>query len=124
MSYNQDSVFFSIFEFDTLDELKKSIKEKLEKSNEQRAKYETEDAAIKAVCEDSKLDIPSGMIETEIDAMIRDLEQQLSYQGISLEQYLHIINKTKEEIEDLNKTTELDTLVEDLEKTMEIDLNE
>ena len=40
------------------------------------------------------------MIETEIDAMIRDLEQQLSYQGISLEQYLHIINKTKEEIED------------------------
>ena len=31
---------------------------------------------------------------------------------------------SKEEIEDLNKTTELDTLVEDLEKTMEIDLNE
>ena len=29
-----------------------------------------------------------------------------------------------EKIEDLNKTTELDTLVEDLEKTMEIDLNE
>ena len=40
------------------------------------------------------------MIETEIDAMIRDLEQQLSYQGINLEQYLHMINKTRKEIED------------------------
>ena len=27
-------------------------------------------------------------------------EQQLSYQGINLEQYLHIINKTRKEIED------------------------
>lgn len=40
------------------------------------------------------------MIETEIDAMIRDLEQQLSYQGINLDQYLHMINKTRKEIED------------------------
>ena len=48
-----------VSEFDTLADLKKSIKEKLEKNNEQRAKYETEDAAMKAVCEDAKLDIPS-----------------------------------------------------------------
>ena len=38
-------------EFDTLDELKASIKEKLENENTNKAKYETEEAAIKAVCE-------------------------------------------------------------------------
>ena len=40
------------------------------------------------------------MIETEIDALIRDLEQQLSYQGINLDQYLKIMNKTRKEIEE------------------------
>ena len=87
-----------VSEFDTLDELKKSIKEKLTKNNEQRAKYETEDAAIKAVCEDSKLDVPSGMIELEIDNMLKDFEQRLAYQGLNLEQYLKMLGKTEEEI--------------------------
>ena len=44
-----------VSEFDTLEELKKSIKEKLEEQNTSRAKYETEDAAIKAVCDNVKI---------------------------------------------------------------------
>ena len=87
-----------VSEFDTLDELKKSIKEKLEKSNEQRAKYETEEAAIKAVCENAKLDIPSGMIDLEVDNMLKDFEQRLSYQGLNVEQYLKMIGRTEEEM--------------------------
>ena len=87
-----------VSEFDTLYELKKSIKEKLTKNNEQRAKYETEDAAIKAVCEESELDVPSGMIELEIDNMLKDFEQRLAYQGLNLEQYLKMLGKTEEEI--------------------------
>ena len=87
-----------VSEFETLAELKASIKEKLEKSNEQRAKYETEEAAIKAICEDSKLDIPSGMIELEVDNMLKDFEQRLSYQGLNLEQYLNMIGRTEDEM--------------------------
>ncbi len=87
-----------VSEFDTLEELKKSIKEKLTKNKEQREKYETEEAALKAVCEDSKLDIPSGMIELEIDNMLKDFEQRLAYQGLNLEQYLKMIGRTEEEM--------------------------
>ena len=87
-----------VSEFDTLEELKASIKEKLENNNEQRAKYETEDEAIKAVCENAKLDIPSGMIELEVDNMLKDFEQRLSYQGLNLEQYLKMIGRTEEEM--------------------------
>lgn len=87
-----------VSEFDTLEELKKSIKERLEKSNKQRAKYETEEAAIKAVCEKSKLDIPSGMIDLEVDNMLKDFEQRLSYQGLNVEQYLKMIGRTEEEM--------------------------
>ena len=84
-----------VSEFDTLEELKNSIKEKLEEENTRRAKYETEEAAIKAVCEATEIDIPSGMIESEIDNMVKEVEARLSYQGLKLEQYLQMLNKTE-----------------------------
>ena len=87
-----------VSEFDTLEELKASIKERLEKDNEQKAKYETEDAAIKAVCEKVKVEIPSGMIEMEVENMLKDFEQRLAYQGLKMEQYLKMIGKTEEEV--------------------------
>lgn len=84
-------------EFDTLDELKASIKEKLENENTSKAKYETEEAAIKAVCEAAEVEIPSGMIETELDNMTKDIETRLQYQGMKLDSYLKMIGKTMEE---------------------------
>ena len=87
-------------EFDTLDEWKKSIREKLEKANTSKAKFETEDNAIEEVCKASKVDIPSGMIETQIDNMEQDISSRLSYQGMKLDQYLQMIGKTKQEFRD------------------------
>lgn len=87
-----------VSEFDTLEELKNSIKEKLEKDNSQKQKYETEDEVIKAVCENVEVDIPSGMIESEIDNMMKDIETRLSYQGLKLDQYLSLVNKTEEDM--------------------------
>ena len=84
-----------VSEFDTVKELKASIKEKLEEENKNKAKYETEEEAIKAVCEATDIDIPSGMVETETDNMIKDIEQRLQYQGLNFEQYLQIMNKTE-----------------------------
>ncbi len=89
-----------VSEFDTLQELKNSIKEKLQKQNEERAKYETENKAIEAVCNNVELDIPSGMIDTEIDNMIKDLEQRLQYQGVTLEQYYKLSGKPETVVRD------------------------
>lgn len=86
-----------VSEFDTLAELKASIKEKIEEENKNKAKYETEDAAVKAVCDNVEIDIPSGMIETETDNMVKEIEQRLSYQGMKLENYLQMIGKTNEQ---------------------------
>ena len=86
-----------VSEFDTLKELKESIKERLEKENEQKAKFEKEDAVMKVVTENMKVEIPSGMIEAEVDNMVKDMEQRMSYQGLKLEQYLKMLNKTEEE---------------------------
>ena len=87
-----------VSEFDTLDELKEDIKAKLEKQNADKEKYETEEAVVKALCENVKVDIPSGMVETEVDNMLKDFEQRLSYQGLKLDQYLKMLGKTEEEM--------------------------
>lgn len=87
-----------VSEFDTLEELKNSIKEKLDTENQNKAKYETEEEAIKVVCDDTNLDIPKGMIELEIDNMIKDMETRLSYQGLKLNQYLQMMGKTENDI--------------------------
>ena len=87
-----------VSEFDTIKELKASIKEKLEEENKNTAKYETEEEAIKTVCDNTEIDIPSGMVETETDNMIKDIEQRLMYQGLNFAQYLQMMGKTEEDM--------------------------
>ena len=98
-----DELAKDISEFDTIEELKNSIKEKQEEQNKSRAKYETEDAVIKAVSEEAKVEIPAGMIEMEIDNMAQDIETRLRYQGMNLDQYLKMMNKTMADFRSENK---------------------
>ena len=86
-----------VSEFDTLEELKNNIKEKMQEENDERAKHETEDAAIEEVCKNTNIEIPEGMIELEIDNIMQNLDQRLSYQGLNLEQYLKMMGKTEAE---------------------------
>ena len=87
-----------VSEYDTLKELKASIKERLEKENQEREKYEKQDKLIQALVNEMDVEIPSGMVEMETENMIKDLTQRLSYQGIKFEQYLKIVNKTESQI--------------------------
>lgn len=89
-----------VSEFDTLEELKNSIKEKMQKTNEQRAEYETEEAAINAVCDNVEVEIPSGMIDSEVENMMKDVEQRLQYQGLTLQQYFMLSGKTEAQVKD------------------------
>ena len=98
-----DELAKDISEFDTIKELKESIKNKKEEQNKLRAKHETEEEVIKAVCKNAKVDIPQGMIELEIDNMVKDIETRLSYQGMKLDKYLQMMNKTMEDFRNENK---------------------
>lgn len=86
-----------VSEFDTLKELKADIKAKQEEQNAQRSKNELQEVAVKAVADLTEIDIPSGMIETEIDNMVQDMDNRLAYQGIRLEQYLKMVGKSMED---------------------------
>ena len=83
-------------EFETLAEYKESIKKKLTEQAENRAKQETENAIIDKACENAEVDIPKAMIEAQIDKMINDFAQRLSYQGMNLDMYLQYTGSTLE----------------------------
>ena len=87
-----------VSEYDTLEELKKSIKDKMTEENEHRAKHEMEDNAVDTVCKNTKIDIPEGMIDLEVDNMVDNISQRLQYQGMKLDQYLKMIGKSESEM--------------------------
>lgn len=89
-----------VSEFDTLDELKKDIKEKMVETNNNKAKAELEEAVISAAIESTKMDVPAVMVENEIDAMVKDLENRLKYQGLTLEQYMEYTGNTTDKMRD------------------------
>ena len=99
-----------VSEYDTLKELKQSIKEKLEKQFKDREKYEKEDAAVRELVNELEVDIPSGMIEMEVENMMRDMEQRMSYQGLKMEQYLKMMNKTEEQFKKEYEPQALDAI--------------
>jgi len=92
-----------VSEFDTISELKEDIKAKLTKANEEKAKREIEEAAIKAVVELAKVEIPAGMVEIELDNMVDDMNRRLQYQGINFDQYLNMIGRTMENFRNESK---------------------
>lgn len=82
-------------EFDTVEELKADIENKLKQAAEDKADREFRAAVIKAAVDNCSMDIPPVMVESEIDNMLRDMDINLQNRGLSLAKYLEI---TKNEI--------------------------
>lgn len=81
-----------VSEFETLEEYKKDLKSKVKERKENQAKAERESKAIEKLVENVEVKIPEAMIEHEIEHMIESFAQNLSYQGMNLDQYLEFTN--------------------------------
>lgn len=92
-----------VSEFETVDELKADIRKKMEEHNAERAKRELEEAVITAAIDCTEIDLPEVMVEKEIDAMIKDLEMRLKYQGLTLDQYMEYTSNSIDKVRDLMK---------------------
>ncbi|MEA5051361.1 MAG: trigger factor [Oscillospiraceae bacterium] len=83
-----DELAKDVSEFDTLDELKKSIRERLEKANEDRADEELENELVDQVAGTLEGDVPAVMVDDRIEEMVRDFDYRLRSQGMTVENYL------------------------------------
>lgn len=86
-----------VSEYDTLDELKDSIRKGIETNNEKQAEQQVENDLIEKVVNGMKADIPQAMIDSRIDELVQDFEYRISQQGLKLEQYLQYMGMTAEQ---------------------------
>ena len=89
-----------ISEFDTLAELKASIKKKMKEANENKAKNELENNILDKIADGTLIEIPEVMIESRIESLIRDFEMQMRYQGMNLDMYLQYTGSTMEQMKE------------------------
>ena len=85
-------------EFDSLDEYKADIRERLTFAKEENAKNVMQNALVEQIVESSEMDIPDAMIESQVDQMVREFEQRVSYQGLSFEQYLQFSGQSMDQL--------------------------
>lgn len=116
-------------EFDTLEEYKADIKEKMIESREASADRALRDQVIEKAVANMTVEIPEVMIEQEIDGMFRNLERQLSQQGLNMDQYLQFSGKEKEDMkaemrEDAKKRVETGLLFDAIKEAEEFDVTE
>ena len=75
-------------EFDSLEEYKADIRAKLLEGKEERAKVAMQDALVEKAIEGAQMDIPDAMIDSQVEQMVEEFKQRVTYQGLSFEQYL------------------------------------
>ena len=92
-----------VSEFDTLDELKKDVKERLQKEADKKAQVDMENSLISTVIENMEGEIPQCMFENKINEMVNDFTYRLQSQGMNLDLYLHYTGSTMESFRDTFK---------------------
>lgn len=83
-----DEFIKDISEFDTVDEYKKDIKNKLEENAKHREELDKEAAAMDALIEVSEVETPSVMVEDFINNQLKDMENRFKNMGLTMKQYL------------------------------------
>ena len=77
-----------VSEFDTLDAYKADVRKNLETKKEEAARQEIKDNAVSKAAQNSTIEIPAPMIDTQADRMIDNFARRLQAQGMSMQQYM------------------------------------
>ena len=83
-----------VSEFDTLAELRDDARARILESAKLQCENEAKDKVIAQVYEKNKVEAPATMVADEMDRMIQELEQQMRYQGLNIQQYLQFTGST------------------------------
>ncbi len=84
-------------EFKTKEDFEKQIKEDLKTQKQAEADDKFKDELVKKLAEVSKVPVPEILLEDQKQSIEMDMQQNLMYSGLSLDDYLKRMNKTREE---------------------------
>lgn len=109
-----DEFASEISEFETLDEYKADLKNKLNEAKKKSAAYENENTVINKVIENTALEIPEPMVETQANKLlqnyINNISSNLSGQGLTFEQYMQYTGTTIEGLREQMKERALKSI--------------
>ena len=85
-----------VSEYDTLDELKASIKDRLQKKADEDTDKQVEEQLVDVLIANTEAEIPECMYEARIEDMASDFENRLAQSGLTLDEYLKYTGADKE----------------------------
>ncbi len=89
-----------ISEFDTLEELKSDIKAKMIEATELRLKNEFRAEIVNKAVNNASIEIPESMIASKVESIMEEMTRNLSYQGLTMEQYAQYLNMTEDQLKE------------------------
>ncbi|MFG6119003.1 trigger factor [Thalassobacillus sp. B23F22_16] len=101
-------------EVESLDELKKKTRERLEEQKKTDAENNKKDSLVQQASENASVEIPSAMVDTELDRMIQEFEQRLQMQGMTKDMYFQFTGSDEDGLREQMK--------EDAEKRVKTNL--
>lgn len=93
-----------VSEFDTLDEFKKDLGEKLKARRQEQADRDFEAAVIDALIEKLECDVPEAMVDYRAEKMLEDYANRVQSQGIGFEDYLRMMGMSMDDLRAQSKT--------------------
>jgi trigger factor len=100
LSELNDEFAKDVSEFETIEQLRADLAEKLSQDAKKRAEAEKERLAVDKAVEESEFTLPKSFLDIRMDQMIDNFAQQLAQQGIGFQQYLDITGTSPEALRD------------------------
>jgi trigger factor len=88
----------SLGNFENLEALKKNISEGLEHEMKHKLEHEKKGKYLDEIIKETKVDVPETLVESEVDNLLQEFEQQIQSMGMSLDDYLDKLKKDKKEL--------------------------
>jgi trigger factor len=82
-------------EYQTLDELRASIRMDLSARRQANARRDFREQLLKAIVDQAQVEVHPALVKDEASTMVREMRQLLENNGVTLEQYLQMMNKTE-----------------------------
>lgn len=114
---------------DSKEALEKQVEENIKTRKESELENKYLDELLEAAAKNTEVDIPDVMIEEEIDRMLKQYEENLNMQGITLEQFYKFTNSDEKALrdqmkEEAGKRVEFRLMLEEIAKAEKFDMSD
>ena len=114
---------------DSKEALEKQVEENIKTRKESELENKYLDELLEAAAKNTEVDIPDVMIEEEIDRMLKQYEENLNMQGITLEQFYKFTNSDEKALrdqmkEEAGKRVKFRLMLEEIAKAEKFDMSD